>query len=167
MNILSGRHVKVKKKSWIDPLVNYDVIMPVLLICFVITFIINVFDLPTVAKRMPLLVGFITLFFLVIEAVRAVRKALGASVESENIIKSIKFLDNKALQFVCVMFLYGVGIYAFGYLVPTAVMLMVTIRMLGEKRISRILLVSAGFLAVFYLTFIGLFGLYMPKGVFL
>jgi len=157
----------VKKKSWINLLVNYDVIMPVLLICFVTAFIINVSGLPIVAKRMPLLVGFITLFFLVIEAVRAVRKALSAVVESENIIKSVTFIDNKALQFVCVMSLYGIGIYAFGYLVPTVVMLMVTMRMLGEKRFSRILLVSAGFLTVFYLTFIGLFGLYLPKGVFL
>lgn len=159
----------MRKRSWTTPLRNYDVIMPFLLICFVVAFIINVSSLPLVAKRMPLLVGVITLFFLVVEATRSLRKTLGASVDvaNTNSIQSLTFPDNKALQFVGVMFLYGAAIYALGYLIPTVLMLMATMRMLGEKRISRILLVSAGFLAVFYLTFIGLFGLYMPKGVLL
>jgi len=157
----------VKKNSRVHQYLCYEILMPVLLILFVASFILNVYDLPKIAKRMPLIVGFITLFFLIVETNLAVSKVQKNAEKPEAFKKMFSSFDVKAIWFVLVMILYGFGIYCIGYLIPTCLMLVITMRLLGEKSVLRILMVSGGFLAVFYLTFKGIFGLYMPKGIFL
>ena len=156
----------MKKNNWVQQYVCYEILMPIILILFVVSFIVSVYDLPKIAKRMPLLVGFVTLFFLVIETLHAIGRIRKTSEKTEKTPNTFSFAGQKALLFVCIMILYGLGIYCVGYLIPTCLMLVITMRLLGEKSVFKILIVSGGFLAVFYLTFKGIFGLYMPKGIF-
>lgn len=157
----------MKKNNWANQLICYEVLMPIILTLFVISFVISVYELPKIAKRMPLIVGFITLFFLFIETGLSISKVRKKATKLEETKKPFSFSVGKSLLFVCIMILYGLGIYCIGYLIPTCLVLVITMRLLGEKSIWKILLVSGGFLAIFYLTFKGIFGLYMPKGIFL
>jgi hypothetical protein len=115
---------------------------------------------------MPMLVGFVTLIFLVLETLLAIGRVQKTSEKTEASPKIFSFGGMKALIFICIMILYGLGIYCIGYLIPTCLMLVITMRFIGEKSILKILMVSGGFLALFYLTFKGIFGLFMPKGIF-
>jgi len=88
----------MKNTRWKDQLLNYEIIVPITMIIFVVVFIIDVYDLPKVAKRTPLLVGFITLALLFIQTCISILKDLKDSEKIEKIKISGNLLKNKALQ---------------------------------------------------------------------
>jgi len=157
----------MKNTRWKDQLLNYEIIVPITMIIFVVVFIIDVYDLPKVAKRTPLLVGFITLALLFIQTCISILKDLKDSEKIEKIKISGNLLKNKALQLLLIMILYGVGMYSFGFFPSTIVMLPITMWVVGEKDVIKIILVSGIFLIMFYVFFIKVFGLEPLGGAFL
>jgi len=150
-----------------DQLLDYEIIVPITMIIFVVVFMIDVYDLPKVAKRTPLLVGFITLALLFIQTCISILKNLKDSEKKEKIKISGNLIKDKTLQLLLIMILYGVAMYSFGFFPSTIVMLPITMWMVGEKDVIKIILVSGIFLVMFYVLFIEVFGLKALGGAFL
>lgn len=150
-----------------DQLLDYEIIVPITMIIFVVVFMIDVYDLPKVAKRTPLLVGLITLALLFIQTCISILKNLKDSEKKEKIKISGNLIKNKTLQLLLIMILYGVAMYSFGFFPSTIVMLPITMWMVGEKDVIKIILVSGIFLIMFYVLFIKVFGLKPVGGAFL
>lgn len=150
-----------------DQLLDYEIVVPITMIIFVVVFMIDVYDLPKVAKRTPLLVGLITLALLFIQTCISILKNLKDSEKKEKIKISGNLIKNKTLQLLLIMILYGVAMYSFGFFPSTIVMLPITMWMVGEKDVIKIILVSGIFLIMFYVLFIKVFGLKPVGGAFL
>lgn len=157
----------MKNTRWKDQLLNYEIIVPITMIIFVVVFIIDVYDLPKIAKRTPLLVGFITLALLFIQTCISISRNLKDREKIEKIKISGNLIKSKTLQLLLIMILYGVGMYSFGFFPSTIVMLPITMWMVGEKDVIKIILVSGIFLIMFYVFFIKIFGLKALGGAFL
>jgi hypothetical protein len=157
----------VKNNKWKDQLLTYEIIVPITMIIFVVVLIIDVYDLPKVAKRAPLLVGFITLALLFIQTCISIVKNLKDTEKIEKIKISGNLIKDKALQLLLIMILYGVAMYSFGFFPSTIVMLPITMWMVGEKDVIKIILASGIFLIIFYVVFIKVFGLKPLGGAFL
>lgn len=154
----------MKNKKWKGKLLNYEIIMPIVMIVFIVLFIVNVYSLPKVAKRAPLLVGSITLFFLLVQTYISILNNLKNNEEEKSKL-SRGLLKNKVLQLLLIMILYIAIMSYFGYFPSTIIMLVVTMWVIGEKQLLRITLVSVVFIIVFYIVFVKIFGLQPPAGL--
>ena len=148
-----------------EQLFNFETMMPIIMMIFVIVFIVDVHDLPRISKRTPFLVAFITLILLLIQTYISISQNRKDNEKKEKNEKAASLKKNKVLHLLLIMLLYDAGIYFFGFFPSTIVMLAVTMRAIGEKSLVRISLVSGMFLIIFYFVFVKFFRLIPPVGV--
>ncbi|MBW2154049.1 MAG: tripartite tricarboxylate transporter TctB family protein [Deltaproteobacteria bacterium] len=155
----------MKTNNWRRQLVNFEIMMPIIMMIFVVVFIVDVYDLPKIAKRTPSLVGLITLVLLLIQTSISIAQNLKDNEKKEKNATEASLKKNKVLYLLLIMLLYNAAIYFFGFLSSTIVMMVITMRAIGEKSLVRISLVSGMFLIVFYFVFVKFFRLKPPEGV--
>jgi hypothetical protein len=147
---------------------NIELLMPIILAAFVVLFVLDVLPLSRITKRFPLIVGSVTLFFLIIQTYLSIKivKAEAAREGPEPWAEKTRpaFLKNKAVLLLAAMVLYAAGIYLLGFYISTPIVFALIMWIIGERKITRILFVTAGFMAVFYLVFVKLFTLQPPSG---
>ena len=155
----------MKQDNWKEQLVSFEIIVPIIMVIFILVFIVDVYDLPRISRRTPLLVGTITLVLLFFQIGISVLKIRKNDEKKEAGKKLSSLKTNKAFYLLLIMLLYHAGIYYVGFFPSTIVMLAITMRMIGEKSLIKISLVSGIFLLTFYFVFMIFFGLRPPSGV--
>lgn len=151
--------------KWKTQLINFEIILPVVMIIFIIVYMLNISDLPKISRRTPFLVGSITFALLILQLCISLARNLKGTASDESSNETGKLKTNKALFLFFMMLFYNLGIYYLGFFIPTILMLVITMWVIGEKDPIKIIIVSGTFLIVFYLVFVRFFSLKPPSGV--
>lgn len=156
-------------------LVDYEVIMPVIMFIFALTYLIDVSDNLRTGRLFPQLVCIIMLLLLArIIIVNIMRKLVSetGAVEVTGVGKAVKsrFIERKGLvlfTFIVMLFLYYLAILLVGYVYSTFVFTVTAMLVLGYKEKKVVLLVSVIFLLVIYVVFVLGFDFVLPQGYFI
>ena len=153
-------------------LVDYEVIMPVIIFIFGLTYLIDVSDNPRTGRLFPQLVCILMLLLLARMIIVSIMKKLASAtgvVEVIGVEKAAKtrFLERTGLMvftFIIMLFLYYLAILLVGYVVSTFVFTVTTMLVLGYRKKKVVLLVSVIFLLVIYVFFVLGFDFVLPQG---
>jgi len=156
-------------------LVDYEVIMPVIIFIFGLTYFIDVSDNPRTGRLFPQLVCILMLLLLarmiIVSIMKKLASATGA-VEVTGLERAAKrrFLERTGLMvftFIIMLFLYYLAILLVGYVVSTFVFTVTTMLVLGYKKKKVVLVVSVISLLVIYVFFVLGFNFVLPQGYFI
>ncbi|PKM89449.1 MAG: hypothetical protein CVU87_05415 [Firmicutes bacterium HGW-Firmicutes-12] len=154
-------------------LIDYEVIMPAIMIIFALSYFINVSDNPRTGRLFPQIICIIMLLLLVRIIIVNIKSKLISETGSvevtgvEETVKSKKFTERKGLvlfTFIVMMFLYYLAILLVGYIYATFIFVVTSMLVLGYKNKKVILLVTVIFLLVIYVFFVLGFHFVLPQG---
>ena len=153
-------------------LVDYEVIMPVILFIFALTYLIDVSDNPRIGRLFPQVVCIVMLLLLARMIIVSIMKKLASetrAVEVTGVEKAAKrrFLERTGLMvftFIIMLFLYYLAILLIGYVYSTFVFTVTTMIVFGYRKMKVVLLVSVIFLLVIYAFFVLGFDFVLPQG---
>ena len=154
-----------KLKRWVD----YEIIMPLVMFVFAVTFYLDVRNKPRFGRLFPQLICIILIALLIYVLVKTIMKKF----KEENVIapeyppakqKLSKSIGMKRLIFTVMMFLYYIGIRLIGYMLATFVFMVASMAVLGYRKKLVIFMASVIFLSVVYAFFVGGFDFVLPQG---
>lgn len=148
---------------------NYELLVPVVLLIFIVIFMLDIQNLPAAARRMPALVGPIT--FAMIVALMIIKRKEIFNIsgvgedEDQNTHKVSANATKKVGLITTIIIFYLAGIHFIGYFISTFVMIIAATLLLGEKNYLGIAVTSILFSVVMYLVFVVYFSLRLPSGL--
>ena len=153
-------------------LVDYEVIMPVILFIFALTYLIDVSGNPRTGRLFPQLVCILMLLLLARMIIVSIMKKLASetgTVKAKGVEKATKseFIERIGLvrfTFIVMLFLYYLAILLIGYVYSTFVFTVTTMIVFGYRKMKVVLLVSVIFLLVIYVFFVLGFDFVLPQG---
>lgn len=154
-------------------LVDYEIIMPVIMFIFALTYLIDVSDKPRTGRLFPEIICIVMLLLLarlvVVNIVKKIKStAEDVEVADEGKAAKLPFSERKGwrlLTFIVMMFLYYLAILLVGYFYSTFLFTVSTMLVLGYKRKFVILTVSVLFLVMIYVFFVLGFHFVLPQGL--
>ncbi len=153
-------------------LVDFEVIMPVVLFVFALTYLMDVSGNPRAGRLFPQIVCIVMLLLLVRMLIVSIRKRLATATRAveatggENAAKR-RFSERTGLvvfTFMVMLFLYYLAILLVGYVYSTFVFTVTTMLVLGYRKMKVVLLASVIFLLVIYAFFVLGFNFVLPQG---
>ena len=156
-------------------LVDYEVIMPVIIFIFALTYLMDVSGNPRTGRLFPQVVCIVMLLLLARMIIVSIMKKLASetrAIEVTGVEKAAKsgFIERIGLvrfTFIVMLFLYYLAILLVGYVYSTFVFTVTTMLVLGYKKKKVVLLVSVIFLLVMYVFFVLGFNFVLPQGYFM
>ena len=148
---------------------NFEFIVPAVMLTFVVVFLIDIQRLPAAARRMPTIIGVIsvglivTLMITQYKQIFCIKKEEDSGEEAPK--KGISAANKKVLIISAIMILYVLGIIYIGYFVATFVMIVATALILGERNYLAIVLTPLVYCLFTYLVFVQYFSLRLPSGI--
>ena len=166
-----------KWKRWVD----LELIMPLLMLALAIAFFIDVNDQPRFGRLFPQAVSVLLVVFLarsiILDIMKKLKieKAFAAQAAEKSEIaepedtqpkkrKISEYPDLMRLIFIIMLFIYYQGIIMLGYMLSTAIFMVVTMVVLGYRKWLAILLTTAVFMLVVHGFFVEGFNFVLPRG---
>lgn len=155
-------------------LINFEVIMPVIMFIFALTYFLDMSDKPMTGRLFPQVVCVVLLLLLARVMIVNIAKKLASETRAVEVAavkaEKVKFSERKGLElftFIAMMFIYYFAILLVGYVYSTFVFVIASMLVLGYKNKKAILLVSVIFLLVIYVFFVLGFHFVLPQGSFI
>ncbi|HZK19013.1 MAG TPA: tripartite tricarboxylate transporter TctB family protein [Clostridia bacterium] len=157
-------------------ILNYEVIMTLLMMAFVVVLMVDSHNLTKVGKMFPQGIGFVALVLLLTQLYQSLRQKPGGAETVEHddhgeIVGGDKpkvgmETPKLLLTFVLLMAVYWVMMVTLGYMLATLIIMPITMWVLGMKRIIVLITTTVLVVASIQVIFVNIFKVSLPGGMF-